>query len=160
MAVNKIKRTKAIGALRKAGVSHENAVRILRHGYLDPEEAFGPQIEDLREDFPHYFEPATDDAPAGKGDDPKPQTTMERKIARLRGEGNPLVHKHERPERKSTASAAAQEIAAHITPKGPGNKPPSQQWREPVRDINGGHAPLTREPNASAQQLAARLKGN
>ncbi|WCH97065.1 hypothetical protein POD33_35010 [Streptomyces moderatus] len=159
MAKN-IKRTKAIGALRKAGASHENAVRILRHGYLDLEDDFGPQIKDLQEDFPHYFEPATDDKSKDKGDDPKPQTTMERKIARLRGEGNPLVHKHKRPERKSTASAAAQEIAAHITPRGPGNKPPGQQWIEPVRDINGGHAPLTREPSAGAKRLADRLRGN
>ncbi|WP_333745902.1 hypothetical protein [Streptomyces sp. IBSBF 2950] len=159
MAVNKAKRTKAIGALRKAGMSAENAVRHVR--YLDLDEPFGPQIEELREDFPTVFDTPDDDKPEDdKGDDkPKPMTTQELKLARLRGEGNPLVHKHKRPERKPTASAAAQEIAAHITPTGR-NKPPTQKWIVPVRDINDGHTPLTREPNSSARALAARLKGN
>lgn len=157
--MDKIKRTKAIGALRKAGVSHENAVRILRHGYIDLDESFGPQIEELREDFPHYFEAAPEDDTSEDGE-PKPQTTMERKIARLRGVDNPLVHRRPRTERPSTASASAQEAAAHLTKNSRPNTPPVQQWREPVRDINGDHKPLTREPNATAQQLAARLRGS
>lgn len=159
MAKN-IKRTKAIGALRKAGASYENAVRILRHGYLDLEDDFGPQIKDLQDDFPHYFESATDDTGDKADDEPQPKTAMERKVSRLRGEGNPYAFRRPSQPRPTTASKTAQELAAHVRPKSKGNPPPVQKWREPVRDINGGHKPLTREPSARAQQIADQVKGN
>ncbi|MFM9543383.1 hypothetical protein ACKI1I_35760 [Streptomyces turgidiscabies] len=164
MAKN-IKRTKAIGALRKAGASHENAVRIIRHGYLDLEEPFGPQIEEIAEDFPQYFESATDtdDKPADDTEpsDDKPMTTMERKIARLKGTDNPYVYKGEpRAERPPTASKSAQKNAEHLRSHSKTAPPPSRKWIEPVRDINAGHTPRTNEPSTRAQEIAAKLRGN
>ena len=161
MAVNKAKRTKAIGALRKEGMSAENAVRHLK--YLDMDEPFGPQIEELREDFPTLFEPATDDAEdkSKPTEDAKPPTTMERKIAALRGENvQRQTFKRTATPRPSTASKAAQEAAAHLTKNTGKNLPPTQKWVAPVRDINAGLKPQTREPSTAAKQLADRLKGN
>ncbi|WP_228900099.1 hypothetical protein [Streptomyces sp. DH1] len=157
MAIDKAKRTKAIGALRKAGMSAENAVRHVK--FLDLDEPFGPQIDELKDDFPTLFDKPKDDT-APKDTDDKPMTAQEAKLSRLRGEGNPYAFRRKAEPRPSTASKSAQEVAAHVRPKSKGNPPPVQKWREPVRDINGGHAPLTREPSASAKRLADRLRGN
>lgn len=162
MAINKAKRTKAIGALRKAGMSAENAVRHVR--YLDLDEPFGPQIEELREDFPTLFDVSDeDDAP---DEDDRPMTRNEAIAARLRGNSEHIQRKAYRrtaTERPSTASKSAQEAAAHLR-KGIGNNaPPTQKWREPVRDINTGDHPAhsqQRPTDSSADRLAARLRGS
>lgn len=160
--INKIKRTKAIGALRKAGMSYENAVRHV--SYLDLEEAFGPQIEELAEDFPDLFEPATDeDDTDATEDDDRPMTAHEAMMSRLRGEHiERKTYRRTAEERPSTASKAAQDAAAHLTQGLGNNKPPTRKWyTDGPRDLNAnGSAQPPRQRPASADVLAAKLRGN
>lgn len=149
MAIRKAKITKAQNALIKAGMPAALTKSAWR--LLDLDKPLDEQIIALAEDDPELFEPAEDDS---EDDTPAPVD----KVARLRGEGNPYVYRRPATARPSTASKAAQEAAAHLRPKD--NPPPTRQRWEPVRDINPGHKPLTREPSASAKALAARLKGN
>lgn len=146
--INKVQRGKAIAALKKAGAPESVATSMWR--LLDLSKNLDPQIAELVEEDPELF--ATDDA---EDDTPAPVD----KVARLRGEGNPYAFRRPATARPSTASKAAQEAAAHLT-RGKESPAPVQKYREPVRDINAGHKPLTREPSAAAKSLAARLKGN
>lgn len=163
MAVSKIKMSNARRALIDAGMSRTMARACLR--LLDLNEPLGPQIADLVEEDPELFgldaegNPLDDaDNSDAEDDDERPMTAAEAKVARLRGTNNPLVHKRPRTERPSTASKSAQEAAAHLRAHSKDNPPPVRKYVEPVRDINAGHKPPTRQPNSSANALAARLR--
>jgi len=134
MAVSKIKITKAVGALIKAGMSPataRNAVKL-----LDFSQAIGPQIADLVEEDPELFgldadgnelPDETDDAE----EDDTPMTAAEAKRARAmglhpltpaRGEGTPAQRNAQalgagrpRQARTSTAPATARKAAEILT---------------------------------------------
>ncbi|MEW2425022.1 hypothetical protein AB0911_31305 [Streptomyces nigra] len=154
--INKIKRGRAVLALTQAGMAHSTAERYVR--MLDLDAPLKDQIIALAEDLPDLFGDDTED----DGDD-KPMTAREATAARLRGGSEHIARKtFRRPaeERPSTAPATAQEAAAHLRKNSTRNTPPAQQWREPVRNINDGHASAPARPaHSSADRLAARLKG-
>ncbi|MGO4418124.1 hypothetical protein AB4Z54_05010 [Streptomyces sp. MCAF7] len=161
--MNKAKRTKAIGALRKEGMSAENAVRHLK--YLDMDEPFGPQIEELREDFPTLFEPATDTDDKSKGkpaDDDRPMTRAEVIAARLRGEHvEGMTYRSKGTRGSTTTSKSAQANADHLRAHSKTAPPPVRKWVHEPKDLNAGHASAPQRPaTSSADQIAARLKGN
>ncbi|MDX3522047.1 hypothetical protein [Streptomyces scabiei] len=153
--VNKLKRDKAISALITAGMDTATANSSWR--LLDLDKPLKDQIVALAEEDPELFD-ATDDS----DDDGTPMTAREAVAARAKGTAHlkGMVYRRKATPRPSTASKSAQEAAAHLVSNSKTSPPPSRKYIEPVRDINGGHKPLTREPSASAKALAARLKGN
>ncbi|MFI0143835.1 hypothetical protein [Streptomyces globisporus] len=162
MAVSKIKMSNARRALIEAGMSRTMARGALR--LLDLSEPLKPQIVALAEEDPELFGLDADGNPLDDADnsdsedeDERPMTLAEAKVARLRGTNNPLVFKRPHTERKSTASKTAQEAAAHLRATSKDNPPPVRKYIEPVRDLNNGPAPA-RQPNSSANALAARLR--
>lgn len=155
--IKKVQRDKAIAALKKAGAPAAVAASMWR--LLDLEENLDPQIAELVEEDPELFaSTATDE------DDDTPELTPAEVVRdRLRGGSEHLERKaFRRPaeERPSTASKAAQEAAAHLLKNHSETPAPVRKYRDPVRNINDGHKPLTREPSAAAKSLADRLKGN
>ncbi|MGW5231801.1 hypothetical protein ACWEQU_05785 [Streptomyces nodosus] len=131
MAISKIKITKAVGALIKAGMSPataRNAVKL-----LDFSEAIGPQIADLVEEDPELFGLDADgnELPDDDQDtDDTPMTAAEAKAARLRGghrlrtapgEGQTSAQRlasaltHDERPRQSAAPATAQKAADVLT---------------------------------------------
>ena len=155
MAVNKIKRGKAIAALTKAGMAQSTAERYVR--MLDLDKPLAPQITELAEDMADLFGNVTDDDEDDTSDGS--MTARETIAARLKGGSEHMERKTFRREaqpRPSTAPATAREAAEHLTKNLTRNAPPVQKWREPVRDINTTLP--TRERPASADALAARLR--
>lgn len=125
MAVNKIKRDKAIAALVKAGMAPSTAARYVR--MLDINEPLAPQIAELAEDLADLFDGSTDD----NTEDEEPMTAAQAVRSRLSGrhrltperpEGQSPAARNaaalgagrERKERPTTASAAAQAAAARL----------------------------------------------
>jgi hypothetical protein len=164
MAVNKIKRGKAINALISAGMDSATANNLWRA--LDLDKPLKAQIVEFAKEDPELFGMNADGTPLDNEDeddeDTRPMTAKEAVAARARGTAHlkGMTYRRKATPRPSTASKSAQEAAAHLVSNSKTSPPPTRKYIEPVRDINGGHKPLTREPNASAKALAARLKGN
>lgn len=159
MAVNKIKRGKAVSALIASGMAPSTAARYVR--MLDLDKPLAPQIAELAEDMADLF--GATDADDSETDAEESMTAREAQAARLLGNSEHLQRRTFRrtaQERPSTAPATAQEAAAHLLKNSGRNTPPTQRWVEPVRDINAGLKPQDREPSAGAKRIADRLRGN
>jgi len=170
MAVNKIKRGRALNALIKAGM--DAALARATVSEIDLKKPFGPQIADLVEEDPELFgldadgnEIETEEEPA---EDDKPKTAREQIAARLMGKGaSEFVERktYRRPAdavRPSNASKAAREAAAHLVKNSTRNTPPVRKWSESgPRDLNANGrataAPPRQRP-ASADSIAAKLR--
>ncbi|MGW5568484.1 hypothetical protein ACWEWD_34400 [Streptomyces tendae] len=130
MAVNKIKRGKAIVALVKAGMAQSTAERYVR--MLDIDKPLAPQIAELAEDMADLFGLDDEGNPAPDEDDDtdEPMSPREALRSRLSGghrlrparpEGTPaqqaaaaLGAGRARPERPTTAPATAQKAAERL----------------------------------------------
>ena len=153
------KMSNARRALIKAGMSRSMARDSL--DLLDLDKPIAPQIIALAEEEPELFGMDADGNPLDKGDDDRPMTRNEAIAARLRGDHvEGMTYRSKARRGPVTQSKSAREAADHLVANHKDTPPPVRQYIEPVRDINAGHAPLTREPNSSARALAARLKGN
>lgn len=108
--INKVKRDKAIAALKKAGAPAAVATSAWR--MLDLDADLDPQIAELVKEDSELFDSTEDD---DEPDDDTPMTVRETQIARLHG--SHLARKTYRQpaqERKSTAPESAQKAAAHV----------------------------------------------
>ncbi|MFD8174998.1 hypothetical protein [Streptomyces sp. NPDC059709] len=127
MAVNKIKRGKAILALTKAGMAHSTAERYVR--MLDLDKPLAEQIAELAEDMADLFGSATDDDETGDTDEPmtaaqavRARLSGRHRLAPERPEGQTPAERNAsalgagraRPERPSTAPATAQKAAERL----------------------------------------------
>jgi hypothetical protein len=161
--VNKIKRDKAISALRKAGMPSATAASLWR--LLDLSQPLADQITALAEEDPELFGLDADGNPLDdtSEEDDTPMTAREAQRARLKGNSEHIQKRTFRrtaTERPSQASKSAQEAAAHLRANTGRNTPPTRRYIEPLPDINAGTPATRREPGSSAQALAARLRGN
>ncbi|WP_327698853.1 hypothetical protein [Streptomyces sp. NBC_00459] len=164
--VNNIKRSKAVSALRKAGMSPAAASNSV--SLLDLDEPLPEQIAELQADAPDLFGLDEDGNPLPEEEDEQddtPKTAREKIVERLMGKGaSDFVERvaYRRPadaERPSTASKAAREAAAHLRKNSSGrNKPPVVPYVVP-NPINHGPVAPRREIPESAKRLAARLTG-
>ncbi|MGW3640477.1 hypothetical protein [Streptomyces sp. NPDC005143] len=109
MAVRKDKIIKAIGALRKAGMSPELAKQCVK--LLDLDEAIGPQIAALAEEDPEMFEADVEEE-ADAAERERPMTAREAQLSRLQVDRKP------RPRPVATQSASAQRLAKILRSNG------------------------------------------
>ncbi|MXM65534.1 hypothetical protein GR925_19265 [Streptomyces sp. HUCO-GS316] len=160
--VNKIKRDKAISALRKAGMDPSTAASLWK--LLDLSAPLADQITALAEEDPELFGLDADGNPLddSSDEDTRPMTRAEATAARLRGEHvEGMTYRSKGKERPSTAGKAAQENAAHLVENSKTSSPPARRWyADPPKGIPGNTAAPTRERSASAAALADKLRGN
>lgn len=158
--INKVKRDKAIAALKKAGASTVVAASMWR--LLDLDENLDPQIAELVEEDPEMFAPDADEEP---DDAERSMTVREATDARLKGNSEHMVRKAYRrtaEPRPSTASKSAQEAAAHLRKNSTRNPPPVRKYIAELPDLNAHAKQFDRErpANSSANKIADRLRGN
>ncbi|MFM9627320.1 hypothetical protein ACKI10_06830 [Streptomyces galilaeus] len=156
MRINKVKRDKAIAALKKAGASPALAATLWK--MLDLDQPLVPQIQELGEEDPELFDLSDDDQDAPEDDEP--QTAREQQIARLKGDGL-AARTFRRPaqERPSNASAAAREAAAHLLKGHNASAPATSRYTpgtEP-RPRTIPERPGNTAAKTSSQQIADRL---